>query len=137
MAADSDSTAASTSLASISISSAWALATVTRRSASLAALIVPPSGAWSLVVFAVIIVFSWEMKTPMAWATERVGRHHAIGADKGQTAKGRLGDILASPGSPGQHTETLKELYEQLWRMSGKCGPYDRRALVVGHKALP
>ena len=122
---------------SISISSAWALATVTRRSASLVALIVPPSGAWSLVVFVVIIVVSWEMKAPMAWATERVGRHHAIGADKSQTATTRRGEILASPGSPGQHTETLKELYEQLWRMSGKCGPYDRRALVVGHKALP
>jgi hypothetical protein len=73
------STLASTSLASMSISSIWALAAIALRWASVHVSMVPLRAAWSSVFVGVIAFFSSGTKTPMAWAAERFDQRHAIG----------------------------------------------------------
>lgn len=45
--------------------------------------------------------------------------------------------MMAGPGLPGQHTETLQEVNQQLWGVGRQRGPHDGRAIVVGHEPFP
>jgi len=56
----------------------------------------------------VITVFSWEMKTPMAWATERVGRHHAIGADRSGLRSGCRATAANQATRPAAQTGVIR-----------------------------
>jgi hypothetical protein len=65
-------------------------------------------------------------------------RQRAVRAmDRCRAALRQADGMMASPGSPGQHAETLQQLHQQLRCMGRKRCSHDRGKTIVGCKSLP